>query len=262
MQITYRLNIADPGFCSPELRHEPHSAPQLLLVSFDDDSAQAKVARLLPLAWRYLPPKMRASARESLKHAATEDTEPDTVNPFLQLGQLQGFQAVAALPHDPEQSSVHSAWRDEVYHHWNHVFYDAAQFLSKTFHSLAGVGHFHPPHTEAFGLHFQAGHEEPVKKTCTTDVLICRAHQQAGTSLTMSVWGPNQTLGQGGSAAFCVFPETKEDVLYVRRGTEVSFSIHAPHGTSEGGGELAAVVVCAIMCSDSHYGGGTVRVGE
>ena len=249
MQITYRLNIADPGFCSPELGHEPHSAPQLLLVSFEDGSAQAKVARLLPLAWKYLPPKMRTSRREDLDNAITEDKNPDSASSFVQLGQLQGFEPVAALPPDPEQSSLHTAWRDEVDHHWNHVFYDVAQFLLRTFHSVAGVGHFHPPNVEAFGLRFQACSVRPAKKTWDTDVLICRAHQQAGTSLTMSVWGPDQTVDQGGSAAFCVFPETEEDILYVRHGTEVTFSID---GTSKGGDELAAVVVCAIMCSDSH----------
>ena len=52
---------------------------------------------------------------------------------------------------DPDTSSVHTAWREEVYFVYNHVFWDVSRFLGEA----AGrgvVGHFHPPRHEVFAL--------------------------------------------------------------------------------------------------------------
>ena len=82
---------------------------------------------------------------------------------FCRKYQEHGESNLEDIPLDPDTRTVHSPWREEIYHLYNHIFYDVMNFLGE---AAAGVGHFHPPKHEVFAL-VRAGSTDKVDRAET-----------------------------------------------------------------------------------------------
>lgn len=141
-----------------------------------------------------------------------------------------------AVPQNPDKEHIHTSWRNEIYHQWNHVFYDVANFLSSV---GPGIGHLHPPAHEAFALTYPVadGEVEAKGKVWEYNVLVISAHLEPGVSVRMSTVkedGQEKTLG-----TFNV--STTADIWYIKKGTSVRFFVEGEYENVRGG--VAAVLV-------------------
>ena len=238
MRVVNQTNLTDD--CSPRFLH----------VSFADSPPQVNVSRLLPPTWAYLPPGETDSGIIFVNLRTGSVHDPGEVVVFVKDGVRLNDEEIVAFAQNPDQDSIHTPWRDGVYEMWNHVFYDVANVLQAQFDEAAGVAHFHPPSTEALRLDFPInGPDVNVTKIWETDVLICPAHLKSGVTVRVSVANPSSTSDSEDSTAFTFDGSTHTDVVYIRRGTEANFTIQ---GKPKGDSKVAAVMVGAIMCSESH----------
>jgi len=145
-----------------------------------------------------------------------------------------------AVPQNQNKEEIHTPWRDEIYHQWNHVFYDVANFLSSV---GPGIGHLHPPAHDAFALTYPVAADEweAKRKVWDYNVLVIPAHLEPGVSVRMSMVkdnGEEQTLGTFNAS-------TTAEIWYIKKGTNVKFFVEGEYENVRGG--LAAALVCGRL---------------
>jgi hypothetical protein len=170
------------------------------------------------------------------------------VGSFVMQARKKSDDEIAALPKNPEQNSVHTEWRDKVYHFWNHVFYDVGNWLSSQFSSTDGVSHFQPPSTEAIGLEFPASSaNDSGTHIWDRDVFLVPAHVHTGVSLRLLAVDEATPPEVPETSAERFDNWSQGDIYYVRRQTKVRFVVEGE--PTEAGSDLAAVVVCGQFCA-------------
>lgn len=162
----------------------------------------------------------------------------------------------AAVPQNPDHNTVHTAWRDEIYENWNHLFLDVSRFLQG---AGVGIGHLHPPSQEVFALEYpQASSDErevgPEVKKWDTDVLIIPTYLAPGVQVKMTMLSAD-SADEGASSAGKTLGtfngENTAEIWYVRPGVEVSFHLEGSWEEHKEG--VAAVLVCGLLCQDEHW---------
>ncbi|KAJ5152403.1 hypothetical protein N7492_010698 [Penicillium capsulatum] len=157
----------------------------------------------------------------------------------------------AQAPLNPDTTTVHTPWRDQVYYVWNHLFFDAARFMK----SMYGVGDFKPPNSDAFGLDFpRASDSEDSDKVCVltkvweSEVLLLPAYLAPGVLVRVET---RETKEENGSVQEDIkargkFTHDKPgQVWYLSKGLETRLYIEC-EGDVPGDG-LAAVLVYGKM---------------
>lgn len=165
---------------------------------------------------------------------------------------------------NPDKHSVHTPWRDAVYYHWNHVFYDVGKFLPQ---ACPDDLCFRPPACETLALDF--GNTHGVVKSWVSGVLLVPAFIRPGSSVRISILPgknheqiversadhvgvqPTPNGADGESIARDTLGkehplgefniENPYEVWYIKAGTTVRFRIESDSNEDEGG--LGAVMV-------------------
>ena len=208
--------------------------PSFRLVNFSDEGAIVLVSTHLRHAWTAAP---------------GADVGAGAVGAFIAANHNRSEVERRAVPQNPNKEDIHTPWRDEIYHQWNHVFYDVANFLSSV---GPGIGHLHPPAHDAFMLTYPAADGEGEAQGMVWDynVLVISAHLEPGVSVRMSTVkedGEDKTLGTFNAS-------TTADIWYIKKGTSVKFFAEGEYENVRGG--VAAVLVCGrldLTCP-SHEG--------
>ena len=195
--------------------------PSFRLVNFSDEGAIVLVSTHLRHAWTAAP---------------GADVGPGAVGAFIAASHNRSEAERGAVSQNPNKEDIHTPWRDEIYHQWNHVFYDVANFLSSV---GPGIGHLHPPAHEAFALTYPVadGEGEAKGKVWDYNVLVIPAHLEPGVSVRMSTVkedGEEKTLGTFSAS-------TTADIWYIKNGTSVRFFVEGEYENVRGG--VAAVLV-------------------
>lgn len=153
-----------------------------------------------------------------------------------------------AVPQNPDTNTVHSLWRDEIYYHWNHVFWDVSGFLGEL--SCTGV-HMHPPSQGIFAVDYQSG-ATGVWKVWETDMLAIPAYLVPGISVCCSRRVDDikdeGEYGEGEKMLGVFDGMNVYEVWYVKCNTSVMIHINA---TTEASGDIA-VMVYGVLCRDAH----------
>jgi hypothetical protein len=192
------------------------------------------VSTLLRYAWRVLP---------------GEDPSDDGIGQFIKANHEMPDEERERVPQNPDRESLHTPWRDSIYHSWKHVFHDVMNFLPEI---DCSVGHFHPPSHDAFALDYPIPEDENVavgKKGWNTNVLLIPAHRRPGVSVRATV---NESHEEGTSEKELGRFDASNltEIWYVRKGVHVNFYIEGDLEKNPQG--VAAVIVCGILCSDVH----------
>ncbi|KAJ7584775.1 hypothetical protein C8J56DRAFT_892507 [Mycena floridula] len=184
--------------------------PPFRKINFGDDSAVMTVSSLLPYAWNSIP------------------TDNSTIANFMRDTSYLSDAEREALPSNPDLT-IHTKWRDDVYRHWNHVYYDVMNFLQE---AAPGVGHLHPPSHDVLPVPYQTQ-----TKKWDTSVLLIPTYLVPGVKVRLDTTGPDQkTLG--------VFDGMNTtEIFWLMKGTEVTTIIEGQE--KEG---LAAVLAVGVLC--------------
>lgn len=211
---------------SPEDVFYPYFRP----VNFSDEGAILLVSTHLRHAWTAAP---------------GTDVGAGAVGAFIAASHNHTEEERSAVPQYPNKDEVHTPWRDEIYHQWNHVFYDVANFL----YSVGpGIGRLHPPAHEAFALNYPvAGREgEGEGKVWDYNVLIIPAYLEQGVKVRMSTFdrvaGEEKTLGtfDGSNTA---------EIWFLMKDSNVRFFVEGEYEDVRGG--VAAVMVIGRLDTTS-----------
>jgi hypothetical protein len=200
-------------------------SPSFRLVNFSDEGAIVLVSTHLRHAWTAAP---------------GADVGAGAVGAFIAASHNRSAEERRAVPQNPNKEDIHTPWRDEIYHQWNHVFYDVANFLASV---GPGIGHLHPPAHNAFALKYPVadGEGEVRRMVWDHNVLVIPAHLEQGVSVRMSMIkedGEEKTLG--------TFNESNPaDIWYIKNGTRVRFFVEGEYENVRGG--VAAVLVCGRL---------------
>ena len=179
----------------------------------------------------------------------------NTVESFISEGMRRSDEETAMLPQNPDQDSVHTEWRDQVYYSWNHVFYDVAKWLPTNYRGqqdLDGIAHFHPPSSEAFGLDFlpEDVFNNSTDKRWDQDRLLIPAHLKKGVKIRLVATYTEEPVRDADTAEFMFDFSMTTDICYIRRGLKVKLYIEGDFDKASTG--TVAVIVCGVMCSESH----------
>ena len=199
--------------------------PSFRLVNFSDEGAVVLVSTHLRHAWIAAP---------------GADVGASAVGAFIAASHNRSEAERRAVPQNPNKEDIHTPWRDEIYHQWNHVFYDVASFLSSV---GPGIGHLHPPAHDAFALTYPVadGEEEEKENVWDYNVLVIPAYLEPGVAVRMSTVkedGEEKTLGTFNAS-------TTADIWYIKKGTSVRFFVEGECENVRGG--VAAVLVCGKL---------------
>jgi hypothetical protein len=199
--------------------------PSFRYVNFSDEGAIVLVSTHLRHAWTAAP---------------GADVGAGAVGAFIAASHNRSEAERRAVPQNPNKDEVHTPWRDEIYHQWNHVFYDVANFLTSV---GPGIGHLHPPAHNAFALTYPVADGEGEAKGMVWDdnVLVIPAHLEPGVAVRMSTLnedGEEKTLGTFNES-------TTADIWYIKEGTSVRFFVEGEYENVRGG--VAAVLVCGRL---------------
>jgi hypothetical protein len=223
--------------------------PAFRAITFDDEAAIVLVSTHLRHAWTALPPAADADAG-----TADVDLAP-ALAAFIRASHARSDEERKAVPQEPDAKSVdavHTKWRDEVYYHWNHVFWDVARFLGEL--ACTGV-HMHPPAHRVFAVDFRSG-AVGVRKVWETDILVIPAYLAPGVSVRCARGGES---GEGEKTLGTFDGTNVYEIWYVRRNTEVVLHID---GGAEASGDVAAVLVYGVLCRDAHGPKGDEEEGK
>jgi len=235
---------------------EEQLLPASRIINFSDESAVLTVSTLVRHAWKSIPPINLASHSSSLTAAELPPGSPDAnsedksgavaLGAFMRDASYITAEERASTPKNPDLT-VHTPWRDQIYHHWNHVFYDVMNFLTD---AAAGVGHLEPPSHDVLPLYWPkdeaAGDEESGvwKGSWPTPVLLIPAYIGEGVALRIL---PAETRDEG--ETMIEFKEGEGEsmtqIFWLKKGTEVTIVVE---GTDGNKGELAAVMAVAVLC--------------
>ena len=208
--------------------------PSFRTVNFEDSPHVIVVSKHLRYAWPALP---------------SEETSSDGVGQFMKMNHKRSEEDRERVPRNPDLESLHTPWRDSIYHFWNHVFYDVTNFLTEVNHT---VGHFHPPSHDAFALKYPSSQDETPEVVCKswdTNVLLIPAYRASGVSIRATA--QQSTDDPTSEKVLGTFNDSNPtEIWYVKRGLEVKFSVEAKLEKDHQG--LAAVMVCGILCTDTH----------
>ncbi|KAL2041551.1 hypothetical protein N7G274_005933 [Stereocaulon virgatum] len=192
------------------------------------------VGTRLRCAWRALP---------------WEDISGKGVGQFMKVNHEMLEEERERVPQNPDRESLHTPWRDSIYHLWNHVFYDVMKFLPEV---GCSVGYFHPPSHDAFTLDYRISKDDNVaveNKGWNTNVLLIPAHRRPGVIVRATV-NESQEEGTLEKELRRFDASNLTEIWYVRKGVHVTFYIEGdPKKNPQG---VAAVTVCGILCSDIH----------
>lgn len=201
-------------------------------VDFEDESNIVTVSTFLRQAWTALPSgdDIAIGLGQFMKKLSRMDEEERT-----------------KVPQDPDLTTVHNTWKDEVYRMWNHVFYDVMNFLPE---AAMGVGHFHPPNQDVFAVEFaQEENEAPMTKTWDTNVVIIHTYLAAGVKIRLST--KSQEVGDDSEVTLGTFDGSNEmELWYIAKGTTVSIHVEGDFEKESKG--HAAVMVYGICCLEDH----------
>ena len=176
--------------------------PPFRKVEFQEDFPQVLVSTQLRHAWTALP---------------GEATTSGTVGEFIKANYESTDEQRAAVPKNPDKDILHTAWRDEVYRMFNHLFYDVSNWLQDV---GPGIGHMHLPSHDVLALEYSDA-DGGVRKKWETDILIIPVYLEPRVEVIMDMTEVNEqdqsekkVLGtfDGGNSA---------EIWYVRAGTEV-----------------------------------------
>jgi len=213
--------------------------PTHRILHFEDDGAVVLVLTLLRYAWTALPP--------------AEDPTADSVGVFTKAKyRLSDDERKNAVPQNADKDSVHTPWRDKVYHQWNHVFHDIMGMLME----VGMVGHFHPPSHDIMAIKYplpEASNAKTavvtaLKKTWDTNVLLIPAYLEPGVSIRASIADP-ESEGSGKTVGTFDVSNPAE-IWYVRSGVEVESHVEGDFVRECEG--VAAVLAVGILCSEDH----------
>lgn len=208
--------------------------PSFRTVNFAVEPHVAIVSIRLRYAWHMLP---------------SEDTTPHSVELFIKGQHERNKSDSERVPQDPDLESLHTPWRDSIYHMWNHVFYDVMKFLTQ---SKCTVGDFHPPSHEGFALKYQKpqdGTLDVVCKSWDTNVLLIPAYQAS--KVTIRVTGEQSIDERTSEMELGTFSDSNlSETWWVKKGVKVNFYVEGEWETDCQG--LAAVMVCGILCTEYH----------
>ena len=208
--------------------------PSFRTVNFDDSPHVVVVSKHLRYAWPAL---------------ASEETSSDDVGQFIKTNHERSEEDRERVPLNPDLESPHTPWRDSIYHLWNHVFYDVTNFLAEVNYT---VGHFHPPSHDAFALKYPRSQDEAPDVVCKSwdaNVLLIPAYRASGVSIRATA--QQSTDDPTSEKVLGTFNDSNPtEIWYVGSGLEVKFSVEAEFEKDRQG--LAAVMVCGILCTDTH----------
>ncbi len=162
------------------------------------------------------------------------------VGAFIAASHNRSEEERRAVSQNPSKEDIHTPWRREIYHQWNHVFYDVANFLASV---GPGTGHLHPPAHSAFALTYPVADGEGETKEMVWDnnVLVIPAHLEPGVSVRMSTIkedGEEKTLGTFNASSTA-------DIWFIKKETSVRFFVEGEYENVRGG--VAAVLVCGRL---------------
>ena len=216
--------------------------PPFRSVNFDDEAAIVQVSTHLRLAWTALP---------------GDDTSIDAVGWFTRDSSYRTDEERKLVPQNPNKDDYRTAWRESVYHMWNHVFYDVMRFLPEV---GMGVGHIHPPSHDAFAMDYpQVGDSNgsvAVKKKWDTNVLIVPAFLEPGVSIRMFVSQASEN-GQSQKTLGSFDGFNTADIWWLKSGVEVCFYVEGDYEKDRKG--VAAVLVYGILCMENSGAGKNVN---
>ena len=179
----------------------------------------------------------------------SEDTTPHSVELFIKGQHERNKQDSERVPQDPDLESLHTPWRDSIYHMWNHVFYDVMKFLLEA-NSI--VGHFHPPSHEVFALNYQKPQDGTLGVVCKrwdTNVLLIPAYRPS--KVTIRVTGEQSIDERTSEMELGTFSDSNlSETWWVKNGVKIRFYVEGELETDCQG--LAAVMVCGILCTEYH----------
>lgn len=207
----------------------PFPQPGIRKIGFEENPSQITVARLLVQSW-------------TVHRETQECTDPPCgdFDSFAKSTRHLTRQEREQLPQNPETSTVHTPWRGQIYHMWNHVFFDVGNFMA----NLYGTATFLPPNTDAFGIEFPAAEDEKgfvVEKVWESEMLLAAAYLAPGVSVRLESITPGRENEEPFHASD-INHEARHNVWYVRKGIKVRFCVEGER--QEG---LAAVIVFAPM---------------
>ncbi len=216
--------------------------PKFRIVNFDDEPAIRTVATSLRDAWPILPGE-----------PAEEGADASALGAFLRAHRTVSERQQA--PRNPDKDTVRTPWRDEIYHMWNHVFWDVGRFLAEV---GPGIGEFHPPAHEVFVVDYPSsaggdGKGMAVRKVWDTNVLLLPAYLEPGIRVRFSSGGVERQDGMVEKVLGTFDGENTAEIWFVMAGLEVNIYVE---GEYEGGRKgVAAVLVYGKLCTQDHEEG-------
>lgn len=217
--------------------------PTHRIVNFEDDGAIVLVSTHLRYAWTALPP--------------TEDPTADSIGKFIKANHdLSDDQRNNAVPQNSDKDTIHTHWRDQVYHQWNHVFHDVTEMLME----VGVVGHFHPPNHDVLAVEYPtlgegegAASTIVMTKTWETNVLLIPAYLDPGVSVRATIVGIDGVRTQAEETIGTFDASNPTEVWYIRSGVDVAFYIEDDSRKTREG--EAAVLAVGVLCSEKHVEG-------
>lgn len=216
-------------------------------IDFSQDAAQITATIFFRYAWIYEPPT----------------PEDANFNAFSQIYRSNRDELWEKMPTTSERETLHTPLRDEVYHLFNHLFYDVSNFMTRMY----DVGHLHPPNSDAFGLNFpvpqsQSQTEENkdacvFTKTWETEVLLVPAYLAPGVVVRVETCSEKvengETVKDTPMSRGTFTKENPWQVWYLQKGLETRFYIEGEWEQEPKG--LAAAMVYGKLCPENHCQG-------
>jgi hypothetical protein len=204
-------------------------------INFRDDPPQWTMASLLRRAWTFQPP-------------SPDNTDVQT---FMQEDSGRTPEERAQVPQNPDTTTLHTPWRDEIYYLWNHLFFDVGSFIA----NMYPVGYFKPPNHDAFGLEFPRvqGIEDSenvrvLTKAWETVVMVIPAYLAPSVSVRVETFSPEEKNGVKLRGRFT--HGKPGEIWYMQKGLETRFYIEGDWDRASDG--VAAVVVYGKMDEAAH----------
>lgn len=195
--------------------------PPFRTLKFEKYLAMARVSTLLRIAWLAEP-------------------SPEGLDSWMRLYANRSSSEDQSTPQIPNPSELHTPWRDEIYHNWNHVFYDGFSFLQE---AAPGIGGFHPPSHEVLPL--SSKWQGPLEKVWDTNVLLIPAYLAPGVQVRMC---SAEKDAEGKRKEFGRFDgKNTTDLWFLMRGNKVLLEVE--EGTNAAREGPVAVLVVGIGCS-------------
>lgn len=242
---TQRLHVFDDGVCRDNFDALDRPFRRIF---FQDSPAVVLVAALLRHAWTVLPP--------------TEEPDDEAIVSFMKAYNALTEEERMQIPQNRDKDSLHTLWRDAVYHQWNRVFNHMGNYLLNIH---PGIGHFHPPIHGVCALEHPVsssrdGDRGPVvakKLSWGTNVLLILAHQEPDVSLRVTISPKNENMTEERIEETLDASSTAK-IWFLKRGVEVCFHVEGDYDREECEG-LAAVLAIGILCTGSHVEDGALE---